>query len=240
MTVVVVSQPMFVPWVGFFEQIHLADVFVHYDDVQLPHGRSFTTRVQVKTRNGMHWLTVPVDRCRSGSLINEALISDTSDWRKTHLETLRHAYAKAGNFAAMFALAERIYAAEGQDIADFNIGSTELISGLLGLQPEFARSSTLNIGGRGSERLISICRNFNASVYVTGHGAKNYLEHEAFAQAGIEVRYMNYATAPWPQLHGEFSPYVTILDLLAAVPFTEAADYLTSAAVHWRKFLADR
>lgn len=240
MTVVVVCQPMFLPWVGIFEQIRLADVFVHYDDVQLPHGRSFTTRVQVKTRDGMHWLTVPVDRRRSGSLINEALIHDRMGWRETHLKTLRHTYARTSNFAAMFALAERIYASEAPDVADFNITSTELISGLLGLQPEFTRSTTLNIDGRGSERLISICRHFNASVYITGHGARNYLDHEAFGQVGIEVRYMNYATMPWPQMHGQFSPYVTILDLLAAMPFAEAACHLTSETVHWREFVADQ
>ena len=48
MTTVVISQPMLFPWVGMFEQVALADVFVHYDDVQFSKG-SFTNRVQLKT-----------------------------------------------------------------------------------------------------------------------------------------------------------------------------------------------
>ena len=49
----VVSQPMFLPWVGLFEQVRLADVFIHYDDVQLPQGGNFMSRVQLKTASGV-------------------------------------------------------------------------------------------------------------------------------------------------------------------------------------------
>ena len=57
MTRVVVSQTMFFPWIGLFEQVRLADVFVHYDDVQF--ARGFMNRVQVKVADGWRWLTAP-------------------------------------------------------------------------------------------------------------------------------------------------------------------------------------
>src|SRR6476646_3718931 len=105
----VVSQPMFLPWLGLFEQVRLADVFVHYDDVQLPQGRSFMTRVQVKTADGVAWLTAPLDRKRSGRLINQAVFA-ADDLRRRHLETLRHAYGKAPHFPLMFDLLRLNYA----------------------------------------------------------------------------------------------------------------------------------
>jgi WbqC-like protein len=43
MTAVVILQPQFFPWIGYFEQVHRADIFVHFADVQLPQGRSFCT-----------------------------------------------------------------------------------------------------------------------------------------------------------------------------------------------------
>src|SRR5690242_3092238 len=95
--VLVVSQPMFLPWIGLFEQVRLADVFVHYDDVELPRGRSLVTRVQIKLPSGVRWLTAPIDHTRSGRLINEVVFAGEG-WRAKHLETLRHAYARAPFF----------------------------------------------------------------------------------------------------------------------------------------------
>ena len=62
---------MFLPWIGLFEQIRLADVFVHYDDVQMPRGRSFVQRVQIKTPRGQQWLSAQIDKKASGRRINE-------------------------------------------------------------------------------------------------------------------------------------------------------------------------
>src|SRR5205807_8245940 len=95
--------------VGLFEQVRLADVFVHYDDVQLPQGRSFMSRVQIKSTNGISWLTVPIDHASSGKLLNEVVLFSQTDWRRKHLETIRHAYAKAPYFNLMFEIVETIY-----------------------------------------------------------------------------------------------------------------------------------
>ena len=81
---IVISQPMFLPWIGIFEQLNLCDIFVHYDDVQFPQGRSFINSVQIKTKDGIKCLTVPIDRKNSAKNINETLISYTEDWRDHH------------------------------------------------------------------------------------------------------------------------------------------------------------
>lgn len=223
---------------GIFEQVRLADVFVHYDDVQFPQGRSFTTRVQIKTKNGIQWLSVPVSKSTSSNLISGALINEETNWRKKHLETIRHSYSKQPNFEAMFELVRGIYAVETRSLSALNISALETIADVMGFRTEFVKSSELASVGTSSERLIQICREIKADVYVTGHGARNYLKHSAFEERGIEVRYMEYRAEPWKQAHGEFTPYVSIIDLLASVPFSEAADYLKSETIAWSEFLA--
>jgi hypothetical protein len=52
---------MYMPWYGLFEQIRQADIYVHYDDVQVTKN-SLLGHVQVKLPTGPHWLTVPVRR----------------------------------------------------------------------------------------------------------------------------------------------------------------------------------
>jgi WbqC-like protein family len=231
----VVLQPMFLPWVGFFEQVRLTDVFIHYDDVQLSQGSSFMSRVQVQSTNGVSWLTVPVDRKNSGKLITEVVLSKAEEWRARHLRTIRHAYARRPYFDLMFDLVERIYGQPTDHLAEFNITAIEQIAHWLGLAPRFMRSSAMSIAGAGTERLVGLCEATNCDVYVTGHGAQNYLKHQLFEEQGISTRYMDYRKVPYDQGRIEFNPFVSILDAIANCG-ERTRELLCSDAVYWREF----
>jgi hypothetical protein len=234
--VLVVSQPTFLPWIGLFEQIRLADVFIHYDDVQLPQGRSFISRVQIKTSNGVSWLTAPIDHARSGKLISDVILVSHEDWRATHLKTLRHTYARTPHFDLMFELAERIFGFVTDHLSEFNINAIEKMSQWLGLSPKFLRSSSTGVEGSSTERLLGLCRYAGCDTYVTGHGALEYLDHQLLEDAGITTRYMDYRKIEYPQQHGEFTPYVSILDAIANYG-ERSRELLCSEAVVWKDFL---
>src|SRR5262249_9787868 len=156
-------------------------------DVQLPQGRSFMARVQIKTAGGVTWLTAPLDRKRSGKLINETFFA-LDDWRDRHRKTLQHVYGKAPHFVLIAELIERIYGHPTDNPAEFNIHATETIAHWLGFAPEFRRSSQSGIGGASTQRLVDLCAAAGADTYVTGHGALNYLEYDKFEARGIAVR----------------------------------------------------
>ena len=238
MTTVVVSQPMFLPWIGLFEQIKQADIFVHYDDVQRPQGRSFVSRVQIRRNNAIEWLTAPVNKANSGRLISETRLTDTTDWAGKHQKTLRHAYGRSPNAPEMLDLMQRLYLAPSPMLADFNIQAIEQISGALDLQTEFLRSSEMGIGGHSTARLVDICKSLGATRYVTGHGARNYMDHDAFEAVGIEVFYMSYQSKPWAQGNENFTPYVSILDTISSVPTEKVVEHMTSVLVPWREFVS--
>src|SRR6266550_1878275 len=231
----VVSQPMFLPWVGLFEQVRLADVFIHYDDVQLPQGRSFMSRVQLKSANGVSWLTVPIDHTKSGKLLNEVVLFKPEKWRDKHLRTIHHAYARRPYFSVMFELVEKIYSQPTDHLVEFNITATEQIAQWLGLAPQFMRSSQMDVTGASTERLVDLCEAVNCHIYVTGHVALNYLNHQEFEDKGISVRYMDYRKVPYEQGPGEFTPYVSILDAIANCG-ERTRDLLCSDASYWRDF----
>ena len=73
MTVTVISQSMYFPWIGLFDQIRLADEFIFYDDVQLTRG--FYNRVQVAQANGTKFITVPLAKKKQKQLIQDTKIS---------------------------------------------------------------------------------------------------------------------------------------------------------------------
>ena len=237
---IVISQPMFLPWRGMFEQIRLSDVFVFYDDVQLPEGggkgRSFMTRVQIKTPKGQEWLSAPVTRSgRALQSIQETEFAPL-DWRERHLGKLQAVYRSAPHFRKIWEeVVEPIYAFPSNNLSEFCIHSMRLLAARLQLEPEWYISSELGIGTSGlesSERVLEICKAFAADEYITGHGAANYMDHSIFDAAGVRVAYMEYRLTPYPQLYGEFIPYVSILDLLFNVG-DDAPKHLSSEAVAW-------
>ncbi|NBX37090.1 MAG: hypothetical protein EBR10_07705 [Planctomycetes bacterium] len=229
----VISQPMFIPWLGLFEQIRLADDFVHYDDVQIPQGRSFITRVQVKTAQGVTWLTAPVDHAHSGRTIRETRLGPAARWRPKHLKTIRQALARTPHAETAISLAEQIYATSSDNLAEFNIAALEIIARWLGLKAQFSCSSALGVQGSSSQRLLTLCERLGATQYVTGHGAFQYLDHALFESKGVRVRYMLYERRPYPQPHGAFTPYVTILDAIACCG-SSIRDLMVSESVDWR------
>jgi hypothetical protein len=226
---------MFLPWIGLFEQARLSDVFVHYDDVQLPQGRSFVTRVQIKPSRGVSWLSVPIDRVNSGKSINEVILFDRVNWRSKHLATFRHAYARASHFELMFDLIQEIYGGSSSRLSEFNIAAVQRIAQWLGLAPRFIRSSEMGVPGVSTDRLVNLCERTNCDIYVTGHGALKYLDHEKFEERGISVRYMDYKKIPYRQGAGEFTPYVSILDAIAHCG-EGARDLVCSDSVYWKNF----
>lgn len=228
---------MLFPWVGALEQAMLADVYVYYDDVLFSKG-SFVNRVQIKTTSGSRWLTVPIRSPRAGRTIAELQIDETQDWRDRHLGQLRQAYAAAPHIDEMLALVDRVYAGRTADLASLVIDAFEAVLEYLGLEGGVStmRSSVLEVGGSGWERVLDIVRRLGATDYVTGHGGARYLDHEPIERAGVSVRYMDYERTPYPQQHEGFDPYVSILDLIANVG-PDARRYLRPRAVGWRTFV---
>lgn len=234
---VVISQPMLFPWVGLLEQLRLADVYVHYDDVQFSRG-GFLNRVQIKGADGIHWMTVPLEDSHLGQRLDEVAPARRIDWRGKHLAMLRHAFARAPHRDEALALVERVYAQPHGSLADLTIASIEALGAYFELvdgTPRL-RSSTLGVGGGSSERVLAVVRHLGGDVYLTGHGARRYLDHELFERHGVRVEYMSYRATPYPQLHGPFTPFVSALDLVANCG-RDGRRVVDSPTVYWKELL---
>ncbi len=238
MTTVVISQPLFFPWVGLFEQIRLADVYVHYDDVAFSKG-SFVNRVQLKTPYGPEWMTIPLRSRRLGQPINELIADDQQDWRARHLTRLEQLYRAAPYRDEMLELVASLYERPFPRLSNLLREVIEAVCRYfcLAQQTQFLLSSELGIGNSSSQRVLAVVRQLGGDRYVTGHGARNYLDHEAFAAAGICVEYLDYQRRPYPQQFGSFDPHVSILDLIANVGRAGGGS-ICSPTVPWREFLA--
>ena len=214
---VVILQPSYIPWRGYFDQIRRADLFIFYDDVQYDkHG--WRNRNQIKTAQGKQWLTIPVHSkgVTAGIPIRDVRIDWSKPWAKNHLKALTFAYQKAPYFREYLPLLEAFYQRQDACLADFTIETSILLSRELGFTAtRFMRSSELTgIDGARTDRLIQILQQVGAKRYISGPSAREYIEPEKFDRAGILLEYMEYNYPEYPQLYPPFDPYVTILDLL--------------------------
>lgn len=213
----VILQPSYIPWRGYFDQVRKADVFVFYDCVQYD-DRGWRNRNKLKTPKGTQWLTIPVHSkgCQTlkTPIVDIPIVWDTA-WPEKHRNALQRSYSEAPFFREYAELLDAIYMRRDDKLADFTCASTELIARALGIgHTEFVRSSALPAAGARSDRLLSILRHIGATHYISGPSARNYMELDKFADAGISVEFMEYAYQPYPQLYGAFEPQVTVLDLL--------------------------
>jgi hypothetical protein len=237
MTNVVISQPMLFPWPGFFELVASADIFVHLDDAQFSRG-GFMNRIQLKYPSGMKWMTIPLTGSGTYQRIYD-LVAAGSDWKKRHREMILQSFCGASHLDLALQLFDRVYARES--VVDLLSASIEETAQTIGLaRPQlWLAASDLGIEGKASQRLLSIIRSIGGSRYITAHGAANYLEHEAFERAGISVEYIDYSLTPYAQQHGQFTPYVSILDFVANCGL-DAGAVIVPKTVPWKNFLANK
>lgn len=213
----VILQPSYVPWRGYFHQIHKADVFVFYDDVQYDDG-GWRNRNRVKTAHGTRWLTIPV--YGQGVHVTRTPIRDVRiawerPWAKKHWETLRQSYARAPHFAAYAPLLADFYARRGDRLADFTIELTIALAWELGLTgTRFVRSSSLEIVGTKTDRLLSLLAAVGANHYISGPSARAYIDADKVGAAGVTLEYMTYDYPEYEQLYPPYDPQVSILDIL--------------------------
>ncbi|MBK8982164.1 MAG: WbqC family protein [Ignavibacteria bacterium] len=212
---VVITQSNYIPWKGFFDSVNLADEFVFYDDMQFT-KRDWRNRNQIKTKDGVKWLTVPVDvKGKYFQKIRDTKISDPC-WAQSHWETIVHNYSKAEYFKEYKDIFSELYLGrEYEFISDVNYTFTNRICELLGIEKKIRLSEEFELLEDRTERLINICEKLGATDYYSGPAAKAYMDESKFENKNIKVHYFDYTGYPeYRQLHGEFTHAVSIIDLI--------------------------
>ena len=211
----VVLQPTYLPWMGYFGMIDIADIFVFYDDVQFS-VQSWQQRNKIKSMNGnWMWLSVPIVR-NFGRNIKEVQINNAADWRKKHWASISQSYAKTAYFKDYKEEIENIYESEWEYLCDLNISVIKKVAGLLSVRmPQFIRSSELeDISGEKTDRLLLTLKKIGADEYISGPAAKEYMEGNKLEQKGIKLYWYEYQHPAYPQIRGEFIPYLSAIDLV--------------------------
>lgn len=211
---VAILQSNYIPWKGYFDMIAAVDEFILYDEMQYTKN-DWRNRNQIKTPQGVQWLTVPVrQKGEFGQTIRDAEI-DGEKWRGLHWKSLNANYRRAQHFSEVAAFIEPLYKNSYRTISELNRSFIVAICAYLGITTKISYSWDYQLIEGKTERLSNLCQQAGTTQYISGPSAKDYIDPHIFSNAGIGLTWFNYEGYPeYPQLWGEFVHGVTILDLL--------------------------
>ena len=211
-----IIQSNYLPWRGYFDFINSVDLFIVFDDIQYPMGRTWRNRNQLKTQSGLRWLTVPVKAKSYQLTIDCVLISPTDyHWKEKHLYLIKESLKEAKFFQDAIELWKDAISVNNSKLSELNVRLIKSICSYLNIATPIVMSSDYPVTGVKTERLIQLLKQVKATTYLSGSVAKDYLDEDLFRENGIGLEYKTYDYEPYPQLWGEFVGTVSILDLIA-------------------------
>lgn len=228
MTLAVILQPTYLPWVGFFGLVDVADIFVFYDDVQFVR-RSFQRRNRVRTPQGWTYLSVPVETTL-GDTIARVRIKNDVGWMEEHRRSIDHLYRRAAFYQDHMGLLDDLYGSQWSHLGEMTISQAKRTAEELGISAEFFASSALSPAGTKTERLIDTLEKVGADAYLTGPAARAYIEPERFDEAAIDLFWFSFSHPRYKQRFPGFEPFMAAIDMLFNVGATSARERIREAS----------
>lgn len=214
-----IHQPHYFPWIPYVNKIAASDLFILFDTVQLPRGKSPVLRAKYLDPKGQKWLSIPYGGKSSLIPIRDVKLKDLS-WKKTHLDKLKNAYKKAPHFEwALDMVSEVLESNTSPWLVDIEQSIIDAVCRVCGIKTRLVRASELLPlpGSSPQEYVLSLLEETGSKRYLSGRGrgSRKTVDEAMFKERGIELMYQDFEIPPYGHLHEpEFNPGVSILDAL--------------------------
>lgn len=209
-----ILQSNYIPWKGYFDMINMVDEFVLFDTAQYTKN-DWRNRNKIYTSQGLNWLSIPARQVNLEQLISETLVTDKK-WALKHWRTISQNYSKAKYFKEYASVFEEFYSnCTETHLSQINYSLIKIINEILGIKTKITWSSDYELIDGQTEKLLGICQQAGAGIYLSGPAAKDYFDEDLAKEMDIKVEWMDYSGYPeYQQLHQPFEHGVSILDLI--------------------------
>jgi hypothetical protein len=210
-----IMQPYFLPYLGYFQLMAKADVFVLYDDVHFI-NRGWINRNRININGAAHLLTVPLRQASQNRLICDIATSEDASWRSKILKSIQQAYARASQFSRVFPLVERIVQYPASNLADYLLHSLTALRDHLELKTDIVATSRRygNANLKAQARIIDICLRERADRYINSIGGLDLYDRAQFEEHGLKLSFLVPELRPYAGAHTCFVPALSIVDVL--------------------------
>jgi hypothetical protein len=208
-------QPNYLPWLGFFDKMNNADLFIIENMVQFE-NRGYTNRNLIKQQMESKWLTVPVEDGDKRKPINEIKISikGESDWARRHWLSIKYHYFNAPFWYKYHDFFEDAYSRHWEYLIDINLHFINGIRNFLGIKTPMIFASSIKAAGHKSGLVLAQCKAVGADIFFAGTGSQSYLNMAEFEREGVKIVFQDFKHPVYQQVHGEFIPNLSVIDYL--------------------------
>jgi hypothetical protein len=224
----VIHQPNFLPWLGYFQRLVKADVFVLLDDAQYQKkGSNYENRVQFNIGGEARWVSVPLFR-PSGVQKSKELIINSHNWQNKLINTLQTNYGRAPFFNNIKDDVFNIINFKTKNLYEFNYNALLKLCSLLDIDitGKMVYSSEYKLESTSTQRLIDLCKKVKADVYLSGAGGKLYQEESLYEKNHIKLEYQQFNHPIYQQTTDGFISGLSVLDALFCVGVEQTKKFI--------------
>jgi hypothetical protein len=219
---ITIHQPEHLPYFGLLDKINKSDIFVVLDDVQYVKS-NFQNRNKILTKNGVKWLTIPINKNGRFKTILEQ--ETFGDWKVRYKNKVIESYRKYDHFEEGFYLIDSMLSINSNKLLDYNLFYIKQLKESLKIKTEIVLSSSLNVKETSSKRIQEICKCFPTTEYIAGPASKNYLNN-------IDIKIINHESKFQPYLQKNssiFIPMLSSLDIIMSVGLNQLSIMLSNS-----------
>ena len=210
---VAIHQPNYLPYIGYFQKMSKSDIFILLDIVQFSKD-SFTQRTKIRTKTGWMWITIPIERAYYFKQINEIPLPQNDVWKKRHMKAIMANYSKCPYYDDTF-IQKYYLKKKFEKLHEFNEYGIYYLKEKFGIETEIIRASSLDVDAKlkSSALLAELVKSVGGTVYISGTGAKSYLDVTEFEKRNIDVEFFEFVPFVYPQRWSGFESYMSAVDL---------------------------
>ena len=223
----VVMQPTYLPWAGYFNLMAQANDFVFLDDVQLE-KQSWQTRNRILLNGVPHWVSIPVRHERLNQTIMNTHIVENNAWRNKLVRGLAQNYGRHPFYKDVQGIFNILLNESTKNLASFNEILIRHIASELGIFTRFHRSSELGISGVRTARLAAFCNHFRVKRYLSPVGSSDYLIADRFSdKTSAKLSFQKYNPSAYQQLgSSQFFSHLSVVDVIANIGLNATKNYI--------------
>lgn len=208
-------QPYLFPYLGYWQMLNNADVFVVLDDVNFI-KKGWINRNNILLNGQAHLFSLPLRNVSQNKLINETLISADTKAKQKILRTIQQCYSKAPCYEYFYPIVEEIFNYDDENLSGFLVNQFAVMFKYMGITTKILISSQLSKDNtlRAQDRILDICVNLKTQRYVNAIGGQELYDAEAFRAKNIELKFIKMRALSYPQGREPFVPGLSIIDVL--------------------------
>jgi hypothetical protein len=215
---IAIMQPYLFPYIGYFQLINCADVFVIHDNVQYIKG-GWINRNRVLINDKAAMTTFPIKKDSTFQHINKRyFVPELNHQVKSKfLKKINFSYHRAPHYLECLALIDEILSNENLNVADFVEFSLRKICTYLEIDTPILLESEMELPGglKAEEKIIHVCKNLKGDCYVNAIGGMSLYSASHFTESGITLKFIKTnESLKYKQFNEPFIPGLSILDVM--------------------------